>query len=659
MGKADEHLILIADDDKSLCTVVSDYLSTCGYTTAVAYDGRQALELYFELKPHLAIIDIRMPEMDGVQFLGEIRKNSSTIPVIITTGYPEVESAIKTLRNGAFDYIVKPLQMELLEQKIEQAFATTELSQENALLNELANLHDITSKLSNTHDLPRLLEDTLECCLDVSKARSGSIQLIDKSNRELFIARQKGVRAPLKRSSLGDAGEWPVSKWVVSNGKALLITDKETYPEVNIPLSRKEIGSSISVPLKVEDETIGVVNLNRPVGEESFTMLHLNTIEVLAAQAGIAINNANLYTSVHQKLDELSLISNYSERLMGLVEKDRIITCLFETIKENFQIDIIGYLTTYKRTYRLMYWSRGLASDSQVNEMCERVVSEYNAVSNALVVSKRVGMVPLNLSGTPDSPLPLSFAFTHIAPIAIEKIDYGILYFAAKNQLESEVEKLSLLCSLVNQTRIALTNAKLYGDMKENYIRTIKALAIAVDAKDTYTHGHSENVMNIAEEIALELALDATIIGIIRDGGLLHDIGKIGVPGYILNKPGSLTYDEFNGVMKTHASLGANIVKDVPFLRDLYKLILYHHENFDGSGYPDGLKGEAIPVGARILHVADAFEAMTSNRPYRNSLGRKEAFRRLKKERGKQFDPLIVDAFFRIALRKGWLEDNE
>jgi HD-GYP domain-containing protein (c-di-GMP phosphodiesterase class II) len=155
------------------------------------------------------------------------------------------------------------------------------------------------------------------------------------------------------------------------------------------------------------------------------------------------------------------------------------------------------------------------------------------------------------------------------------------------------------------------------------------------------------------------MGLDEKGIGIIRDAGLLHDIGKIGIPGYILNKPGPLTYEEFNGIMKTHSTLGANIVKEVPFLYDLHKLILYHHEHYDGEGYPEKLKGEQIPLGARILHVADAFEAMTSNRPYRSSLGKKEAIRRLIENSGKQFDPTVIKAFLRIAEKKGWIDWQE
>jgi putative nucleotidyltransferase with HDIG domain len=257
----------------------------------------------------------------------------------------------------------------------------------------------------------------------------------------------------------------------------------------------------------------------------------------------------------------------------------------------------------------------------------------------------------------PDIILPLSF--TYIVPVVGEAFDYGAMYFGAMKDIENRQEKLTLLSSIVSQTRIALTNSKLYNDMKENYIRTIKALAIAVDAKDTYTHGHSENVMNIAEEIAREMGVDGKKVSSIRDAGLLHDIGKIGIPGYILNKHGSLTYEEFNGIMKTHSSMGANIVKDVPFLSDLYKLILYHHENFDGSGYPEGLKAEAIPMGARVIRVADAFEAMTSNRPYRTSLGKKEAVKRLEEGKGRMFDPSVVDAFLRVAKRKKWLEGED
>jgi putative nucleotidyltransferase with HDIG domain len=295
-----------------------------------------------------------------------------------------------------------------------------------------------------------------------------------------------------------------------------------------------------------------------------------------------------------------------------------------------------------------------------LQEFCSETIAVFNRTAETNIRRRRIVYSTITLDGYPGDSMQLpSLAFRYVVPFCWDDLRFGAIFFGAVKEPEQASGKLALLSSIIGQTRIALTNTKLYGDMKENYIRTIKALAIAVDAKDTYTHGHSENVMNIAEEIAHELSIEERTIGSIRDAGLLHDIGKIGIPGYVLNKPGPLTYEEFNGIMKTHSTLGANIVRDVPFLRDLHRLILYHHEHYDGKGYPDGLKGEQIPLGARILHVADAFEAMTSNRPYRNSLGRKEAIRRLTEGSGKQFDLSIISAFLRIARRKGWLDDSQ
>jgi putative nucleotidyltransferase with HDIG domain len=340
---------------------------------------------------------------------------------------------------------------------------------------------------------------------------------------------------------------------------------------------------------------------------------------------------------------------------MSLSDREEILGCLCSNIQRHFPIDVVGFLGVQKRYHEFFYWSPFSLSDDDTDWVCRYLIDHYNMQTESGVTRKRAGYRRI---GAPPMRhrLPMPLVFGHFARLDIEGAGYGALYFGSHEDMSRSPERLALLSSIIHQTRNALTNSKLYSDMKENYIRTIKALAIAVDAKDTYTHGHSENVMSIAEAIANEIGLDPRLIGTIRDGGLLHDIGKIGIPGYILNKPGTLTSEEFNGVMKTHTTLGANIVKDVPFLRDLYQLILHHHENFDGSGYPDGLKGQEIPIGARILHVADAFEAMTSNRPYRKSLGKEESLQRLKRESGRQFDPKIVDAFLKVAARKGWWE---
>ncbi len=659
MSLQEECLVLLADNDQSLCTAVSDYLTSVGFKTVLAFDGLQAMEMLEQIRPHVVVADLKMPKLDGFEFLKSAGKMIATTPVIITALDPDLDVAVKTVQSGAYDYILKPYQFELLCQKINQAIKATRLMRENFMLNEMVSLYDITTKLTTTQNLDELLDITFQFCLEVSEAESGSLQLIDKENQELVMVRQKGINSSGVRSSMADLSEWSISKWVFTNGKSLLLADGRTTPETDLNFSRTDINSALSVPLKVSGETIGVVNLNRTVKSPPFTLFNKSVVDVLASQAGVAINNANLYHSINQKLDELMLISNYSEQLMGLVDKHDVIKCLYETALRNFPVDFMGFLVVQRRTHEFMYWSRGEVEDEVVREIRREVIDKFNETVSGHISERKVFIRKVQLSTTRVSGhIKLPLAFKYVIPVVWEDLKFGAMIFGASREMSNESEKKALLSSLVSQTRIALTNSKLYSDMKENYIRTIKALAIAVDAKDTYTHGHSENVMNIAEEIAREMKIDEKNVGIIRDAGLLHDIGKIGIPGYILNKPGPLTYEEFNGIMKTHSTLGANIVKDVPFLHDLHELILHHHEHFNGGGYPDNLKEDQIPVGARILHVADAFEAMTSNRPYRDSLGKQEAIKRLVEGSGKQFDPQVIKAFLQVASRKNWLDEN-
>jgi putative nucleotidyltransferase with HDIG domain len=206
---------------------------------------------------------------------------------------------------------------------------------------------------------------------------------------------------------------------------------------------------------------------------------------------------------------------------------------------------------------------------------------------------------------------------------------------------------LEIITVLASQASISIENARLYQSIRDNYLKTVRGFALAVEAKDRYTHGHSENVMKYTVMLARKLGLSEQEIDQIKYAGLLHDIGKIGVSESILNKPGRLTDDEF-GEIKKHPDLGARIISDVPFLKSLVPLIRHHHEFFNGKGYPDGIAGEEIPFGARILGIADAYEAMTSNRPYRKALEQNVAMGILTEEKGKQFDPNIVDAFIQL-----------
>ncbi|KOA20435.1 cyclic di-GMP phosphodiesterase response regulator RpfG [Clostridium homopropionicum DSM 5847] len=210
---------------------------------------------------------------------------------------------------------------------------------------------------------------------------------------------------------------------------------------------------------------------------------------------------------------------------------------------------------------------------------------------------------------------------------------------------------------MCSQIAIALENAQLFKRTKELFIDSIKALASAVDAKDPYTNGHSERVTEYSLLIAKEMGMDEEKIETLEYMGLLHDVGKIGIKDSILNKQAPLDNEEFV-IMKTHPSIGSKILSTMKSLNIIIPGVKYHHEKFDGTGYCDGLKGEEIPLEARIIAVADTYDAMTTDRPYRKGLSHEIAMEEINKFSGKQFDPKIVEYFNRV-MKKRLISNDE
>lgn len=206
-----------------------------------------------------------------------------------------------------------------------------------------------------------------------------------------------------------------------------------------------------------------------------------------------------------------------------------------------------------------------------------------------------------------------------------------------------EVELLPTVAALIATQR---GNARLYGDLKELVFGVIRSLTAAIDAKDPYTSGHSERVARIAVRIAEELGLSSSERGDLYLMGLLHDVGKIGIQDDVLKKPGKLTSEEYRQI-KAHVGIGVHILTDLKKLHHLLPGVAHHHECYDGSGYPAGLVGDQIPLCARILAVADAFDAMSSNRPYRRRLAPDQIDEIFRKGAGTQWDRRVVEALFR------------
>lgn len=233
-------------------------------------------------------------------------------------------------------------------------------------------------------------------------------------------------------------------------------------------------------------------------------------------------------------------------------------------------------------------------------------------------------------------------------PVVFKNKVLGAISVYFKSQKEVSADELGLLISFANQAAIAIHEAQLYQDVHINYFNTVRALVLAMEAKDPYTKGHSERVTQYAVKIAKELSLSNPEVEILTYASKVHDVGKIGISDVILNKPGKLT-DAERALVELHPLTGAEMLMPLKFLEPGIPYVRHHHERFDGRGYPDGLKKNEIPLPARILSCVDSFDAMTSDRPYRyRKLTPEEAIGELRLNAGKQFDPTIVNIFIKI-----------
>jgi HD-GYP domain-containing protein (c-di-GMP phosphodiesterase class II) len=244
-------------------------------------------------------------------------------------------------------------------------------------------------------------------------------------------------------------------------------------------------------------------------------------------------------------------------------------------------------------------------------------------------------------------------------PLRVKNRIIGVLNINSKEENEKFEERdVRLLTILSDQAAMTLENIELYGNLQNFYLEMVQTLARAIDAKDAYTHDHADRARKYARLIGTRLTLPEVMIRHIEYAALMHDIGKIGIDENILHKPGKLT-DEEREIIKKHPAIGNRIIAPVAFLSPVAPMVLYHQEWFNGQGYPEGLAGEEIPLGARIVAVIDAYDAITSDRPYRKALSKEIAIEELNKGAGVQFDPKVVKAFLSILSEETHLERRQ
>lgn len=297
-----------------------------------------------------------------------------------------------------------------------------------------------------------------------------------------------------------------------------------------------------------------------------------------------------------------------------------------------------------------------IGHDPRLNELSDKLLTSGAAVDRKLVYE--FGKHVLNRDGGADIPPiienPETVGVQGLESIASDMLavplttDDGVLgLLFGGDKLDGE--KLSSidvkLCgALAGSLSIFIENTMLYDDMQAMFMGVLQALTVAIDAKDSYTHGHSERVALMSKLLAVRAGLDPHQVERVYLSGLVHDVGKIGVPESVLCKPGRLTLDEFEQI-KLHPEIGARIIADIRQMQDLVPGVMHHHERWDGRGYPHGLAGTDIPMFGRLICLADAFDAMSSDRTYRKSRGHEEVLEEVARCAGTQFDPDLAKLF--------------
>jgi HD-GYP domain-containing protein (c-di-GMP phosphodiesterase class II) len=412
--------------------------------------------------------------------------------------------------------------------------------------------------------------------------------------------------------------------------------------------------SPISQPHEINEPVKSPVSLESPVNPQSPVSPESPNI-----QASVASNQFNTMFTQMGQLSSNTDTEDIQRRLAAVYEANQIIaseqdiTKLLAKVMEQF----VSLVSAANGVIMLMDPQEGVLKS--VHEYSKDPQGPIRASSTIIKQSFKQAEAMLIFDASSDqrinpsqSIIAENITSVMCVPLLHHEEKLGIVYVDTRGSKSAFSQRdLELLTALAGPSAIAIKNAQYVEQLEEEFQTTLKLLANAIEMRDHYTLGHTWRVTKYSMAIAREMGWSEDKIKEVQMGGVLHDIGKIAVEDAILRKPARLDDEEY-AKMKVHPERGASLMKDSKKLEPLIPYCLYHHENYDGSGYPYGLRENNIPIEGRVVAVADTFDAMTSNRPYRDGLDPEVAIEEIEKNKGTQFDPVAADAFIR-AYRAG------
>ena len=506
----------------------------------------------------------------------------------------------------------------------------------------LEALNAIISSAASGSDLSELLEMALERTLDVVGCEMGvswteNVQVA----RGISLEAKPLIRKAMQADGLELLGSKVVPDWQIVG----------LMPDGVAPVMAKfGVRASVTVPIQTGGQIIGGIFVASP-NPRPWSPEEVLLAETVGRQIGETAERLQLFKSIKRRTTELEAFYDLSRRLRAAHSVDEMYPLIVEQAQDILRCQH-GFLALLTPERDAFTWALSVGGPAGKTGSTFPVLGS----GSGEVVQTGVTFVTTDL-GKERLPAWIDvsqyeiFGPLAIVPLRSEQEIIGTLGVGRMKTRESRPfadAEVRLLEGIAEIAGTAIRRARLHQNLQQAYVQMVLALAQAIESRDSYTAGHSERMVRLAERIAREMGCAEGDVQDIRWGARLHDVGKIGIPDNILNKPGGLSEVEWK-MMRQHPILGEEILKSVERMRAVAMLVRHHQERWDGTGYPDRLRGEAIPLGSRILAAVDAYGAITEARPYKPARTHAEAVAEIRRCGGTQFDPRVVDVFVQVV----------
>jgi len=648
--------ILLVEDDPSHAALIRRAfdLRGEGFNLSVAQSIREARQKINESQFALIISDWRLPDGEGTELI------DTGIPFVLMTSHGNERIAVDAIKAGALDYLVKsdgsltdmPHNVERALREwanvIERKRMETELHQRVLELEAVSRLSTSLRAAESLDDmLVRLMDETLA----ILNTKHGALWLYQPTVGTLIKSIGRGL-ASLDLPNILEPREGVIGE-AFTTGSPIHIPKFE--PLSSTQNGRNEPGlGGIVVPIRTANEIVGALVIGAALPRQ-FTEKETNLLTTLAEIAGNAIHRTQLHEQMQKSLRRLSALRVIDQAITSSVDLGLSLNILVEQARMHLNVDAVSILTLNPGQTLEYRAGRGFETPFASNTRI-RLGEGYPGVS---ALERRPIFAPdLSVTGVSTGRTELSttelFRAYYVMPLITKGHVKGVIEVFHRSPLQPEPEWVSFLEALAGQAAIAIENSELFESLQRSnselfmaYDATIEGWSRALDLRDHETEGHTQRVTEITMMLARALNIPEQELVHIQRGSLLHDIGKMGVPDNILLKPGPLNEAEWRS-MRQHPLYAFQMLSPIHYLRPALDIPYCHHEKWDGTGYPRGLKGEAIPLSARVFAVVDVWDALRSDRPYRSAWKDDKVREYIVHKTGSHFDERVVQTFMQI-----------